>query len=69
MMGKWPFVLSPPQHSPVEHRTQAAVCVCVTLRVRPDGLQRRQDGNMRRLTADDDDDDNATWNGNSTQQM
>lgn len=31
----------------------------------------RTDGNVRRLTdmIDDDDDENATWNGNSTQQM
>jgi hypothetical protein len=34
-----------------------------------DGLKRHQDGNIRRFTANDDDDDNATWNGNSTQQM
>lgn len=30
----------------------------------------RGDGNVRRLTdMRDDDDENATWNGNSTQQM
>ncbi|KAK2171254.1 hypothetical protein NP493_1086g00023 [Ridgeia piscesae] len=33
------------------------------------GLRRRPDGNMHRLTAEDSDDDNATWNGNSTQQL
>jgi len=35
-----------------------------------DGLKRHQDGsNIRRFTANDDDDEQATWNGNSTQQM
>jgi len=41
----------------------------VYVRLRPDALQRHQDGNIRRFTSDDDADDNATWNGNSTQQM
>ena len=34
------------------------------------GVRHRQDGNIRRFTADEDSDsENATWNGNSTQQM
>lgn len=37
---------------------------------RPASGSSRQDGNIRRLrNADDEDDENATWNGNSTQQM
>jgi len=50
-------------------------CICNDNRyvacdsLRPDGLQRHQDGNIRRFTSNDDDDDSATWNGNSTQQM
>ncbi|ESN91698.1 hypothetical protein HELRODRAFT_189774 [Helobdella robusta] len=35
-----------------------------------DGLKKRKEGNIHRLTAaDEEDDEQATWNGNSTQQM
>ncbi|KAI0226221.1 UBX domain-containing protein 4 [Lamellibrachia satsuma] len=33
------------------------------------GMRKRPQGNMHRLSADDSDEDNATWNGNSTQQL
>ena len=52
----------------VRHYTCNGTSMCVSS-LRPDGLQRHQDGNVRRFTSNDDDDDNATWNGNSTQQM
>ena len=47
----------------------ATVITCLLFTFRSYGVRVRQDGNIRRLTAENDDEDMSTYNGNSTQQM